>query len=133
MEKQRQFQVLLLRHSRIKPTSSLNQMSVVRPASSGIHPTVNEKLKEVLTGVHHGRHFSHSLRISGYRFFLIPNQLNHIIFGVCFVQLPHYLIGRIWKRSQSIATRRMDVDDLHYFVTLYRDRCEVHYNQTKND
>jgi hypothetical protein len=52
MEKQRQFQVLLLRHWRIKPTSSLNPMSVedeLRPASSGIHPTVNAELKEVLT------------------------------------------------------------------------------------
>jgi hypothetical protein len=96
MEKQRQFQVLLLRHSRIKATSSLNPLSVedeLRPASSGIHPTVNAELKEVLTRVHHGRHFSHSSTISEYRFLLIPNQLNHIIFGFFFcpaAALPHW-------------------------------------------
>ena len=105
MEKQRQFQVLLLPHSRIKPTSSLNQMSVedeVRPASSGIHPTVNEKAKG---GAHrgrwqHGRHFSHSSTISGYRFFTYPQSIESHYFWGFFVQatlLPHCLIGRIWK------------------------------------
>jgi hypothetical protein len=140
MEKQRQFQVLLLPHSRIKPTSSLNQMSVedeVRPASSGIHPTVNEKAKG---GAHrgrwqHGRHFSHSSTISGYRFFLISNQLNHIIFGFFFcpgdaaAALPHW---PDLEADRNPLLPGMDVDDLQSFVTFYRDHFEVH-NQTKND
>ena len=36
MLKQRQFQVLLLRHSRIKPTSSLNPMSVEESSPSSV-------------------------------------------------------------------------------------------------
>jgi hypothetical protein len=74
MEKQRQFQVLLLPHSRIKPTSSLNQMSVedeVRPASSGIHPTVNEKAKG---GAHMDATFPTHQQYLGIVFFL--SQIN---------------------------------------------------------
>jgi|LakMenEpi03Aug12_release.lakeMendotaPanAssembly.Ray.scaffolds.fasta_scaffold1744454_1 hypothetical protein len=59
-------------------------------------------------------------------FLLIPNQLNHIIFGFFFcpaAALPHW---PDLEADRNQLPPGIDVDDLQSFVTLYRDHCEVH-------
>jgi hypothetical protein len=63
----------------------------------------------------------------GIVFFLIPNQLKITSFlGFVLSSCRITSLAGFGSRSQSIASRRMDVDDLQSFVTLYRDHCEVH-------
>ena len=143
MEKQRQSQVSLLRHSRIKPTSSLNQMSVEESSP----PSVQRHSSNGKRGAKGGAHSSsgsmdatsptHINNIWVSFFFLNqPNQLNQMMLNIVFWFCPGDAAAALPHWPDLEADRNqlppgIDVDDLQAFVTLYRDHCEVH-NQTKN-
>jgi hypothetical protein len=65
-------------------------------------------------------------------FFTYPKSIESHHFSGLFcpaAALPHW--PDLEADGNPLPPARIDVDDLQSFVTLYRDRCEVH-NQTKN-